>query len=68
MIKPNMKVGEVFEDGGLLYKVLTVNEDGTYFSTRTEAKEVKKEEATEVKNEVKKPVARTNTGNNTRKK
>lgn len=71
MIMPNMKVGEVFEDGGLLYKVLTVNEDGTYLSTRTDEKPVKKvvEEKTEEKPhepkaEVKKPVTR----NNTRKK
>jgi hypothetical protein len=61
MIKPNMKVGDVFEDGGLLYKVLTVNGDGTYYSTRTEEKLVEEkpvEAKEEVKEEVKKPVAR----------
>ncbi len=36
MIKPNMKAGEVFEDGGRYFKILAVNEDGTYSSVATE--------------------------------
>lgn len=52
MIKKNMKVGEVFEDGGLYYKVLSVNKDGSYSSTRTE--EIPEEESTEAKKTVSK--------------
>ena len=34
MVKAGLKVGDIFEDDGLRYKVLSVNEDGTYISTR----------------------------------
>lgn len=32
MIGTNMKVGDTFEDGGRKFKVLKVNENGTYIS------------------------------------
>ncbi|MED9905284.1 MAG: hypothetical protein UFG06_14030 [Lachnospiraceae bacterium] len=38
MVKPGLKAGDVFEDGGLNYEVLSVNTDGTYTSKRTEKK------------------------------
>ena len=36
MIPRNLKPGDTFSDGPLFYKVLSVNEDGSYISTRVE--------------------------------
>ena len=36
MIRPNMKIDEVFEDGGRYFKIVGVNADGTYSSVATE--------------------------------
>ena len=49
MVKAGLKVGDIFEDDGLRYKVLSVNEDGTYISTRN---------FEETKAAVEKPVAK----------
>ena len=38
MVKPNLKVGDIFEDGGLYYKVLAV-EGRNYRSKRVEKPE-----------------------------
>ena len=50
MVKAGLKVGDIFEDGGFRYKVLAVNADGTYTSTRNFT-ETKAEENTETKAE-----------------
>ncbi|MBD8917519.1 MAG: hypothetical protein EGR90_03985 [Lachnospiraceae bacterium] len=59
MVKAGLKVGDIFEDDGLRYKVLSVNEDGTYISTRNfeETKAAVNTEP-ETKAAVKKPVAK----------
>lgn len=36
MVKPNLKVGAIFEDGGLYYKVQSVLPDGNYISKMTD--------------------------------
>ena len=59
MVKAGLKVGDIFEDDSLRYKVLSVNEDGTYISTRNfeETKAAVNVEQ-ETKAAVKKPVAK----------
>lgn len=37
MVIRGLKPGDTFSDGPLFYKVLSVNEDGSYISTRVEA-------------------------------
>lgn len=37
MVSRGLKPGDTFSDGPLFYKVLSVNEDGSYISTRVEA-------------------------------
>ena len=37
MVLRGLKPGDTFSDGPLFYKVLSVNEDGSYISTRVEA-------------------------------
>lgn len=51
MIKPNMRIGEVFEDGGRRYEVTAVIDAHTYISRATDKPlEVEKvKEDTEVK-------------------
>lgn len=46
MVEAGLKVGSVFEDGGLCYEVQAVLPNGNYISKRTEKKEtvVKDEE------------------------
>ena len=39
MVLRGLKPGDTFSDGPLFYKVLSVNEDGSYISTRVEAVE-----------------------------
>ncbi len=39
MVSRGLKPGDTFSDGPLFYKVLSVNEDGSYISTRVEAVE-----------------------------
>lgn len=39
MILRGLKPGDTFSDGPLFYKVLSVNDDGSYISTRVEAVE-----------------------------
>lgn len=39
MVIRGLKPGDTFSDGPLFYKVLSVNEDGSYISTRVEAVE-----------------------------
>ena len=39
MIPRNLKPGDMFADGPLFYKVLKVNGDGSYISTRVETME-----------------------------
>lgn len=39
MIATNMKVGDLFEDGGLYYEVQAVLPDGNYISRRTDKKQ-----------------------------
>lgn len=39
MIPRNLKPGDTFADGPLFYKVLKVNGDGSYLSTRVETME-----------------------------
>lgn len=39
MIPRNLKPGDTFADGPLFYKVLNVNGDGSYISTRVETME-----------------------------
>ena len=34
MVKAGLEVGDIFDDCGMKYKVLSVNADGTYISTR----------------------------------
>ena len=36
MVKPNLKIGATFEDGGLYYEVQSVLPDGNYISKRVE--------------------------------
>ena len=36
MVLRGLKPGDTFSDGPLFYKVLSVNEDGSYISTRVE--------------------------------
>ena len=36
MIRPDMNIGDRFEDGGLCYEVQTVLPDGNYISRRVE--------------------------------
>ena len=43
MVSRGMNVGEIFIDGGLSYKVLKVNSDGSYISKRVEASEIPEE-------------------------
>mgnify|MGYP003541443594 CR=1 FL=1 len=45
MVKPNLPVGAVFEDGGLYFEVQSVLPDGNYISKRIEKREPLKEEA-----------------------
>lgn len=47
MVKPNLPVGAVFEDGGLYYKVQSVLPDGNYISMRIEKQEPVNEETPE---------------------
>lgn len=59
MVKAGLKVGDIFEDDGLRYKVLSVNEDGTYISTRNfEEPKAAVNTEPETKATVKKPVAK----------
>lgn len=44
MITPNMKAGDVFEDGGLHFEVQAVLPDGNYISRRIEEPVCKPEE------------------------
>ena len=44
MVKPNLPVGAVFEDGGLYFEVQSVLPDGNYISKRIEKQEPLKEE------------------------
>ena len=44
MVLRGLKPGDTFSDGPLFYKVLSVNEDGSYISTRVEAVEEPKKE------------------------
>ena len=44
MVKPNLHVGAVFEDGGLYFEVQSVLPDGNYISKRIEKQEPLKEE------------------------
>lgn len=53
MVKAGLKVGYIFEDGGFRYKVLAVNADGTYTSTRNFT-ETKAEENTETNGKARK--------------
>ena len=46
MVKPNLHVGAVFEDGGLYFEVQSVLPDGNYISKRIEKREPLKEEET----------------------
>lgn len=39
MIPRGLKPGDTFSDGPLLYKILSVNNDGSYISTQIEAVE-----------------------------
>ena len=39
MVKPNLPVGAVFEDGGLYFEVQSVLPDGNYISKRIEKKD-----------------------------
>ena len=51
MVKPNLPVGAVFEDGGLYFEVQSVLPDGNYISKRIEKQdneEVPEEPADEV--------------------
>ena len=45
MVKPNLPVGAVFEDGGLYFEVQSVLPDGNYISKRIEKQEPVNEEA-----------------------
>ena len=45
MVKQNLPVGAVFEDGGLYFEVQSVLPDGNYISKRIEKQEPLKEEA-----------------------
>ena len=51
MVKAGLEVGDIFDDCGMKYKVLSVNADGTYISTRVnedpKAEEPAKEEKVE---------------------
>lgn len=47
MVKPNLPVGAVFEDGGLYYEVQSVLPNGNYISKRIEKQEAVKEESTD---------------------
>ena len=59
MVKAGLKVGDIFEDDGLRYKVLSVNEDGTYISTRNfEETKAAVDTEQEPKAAVEKPVAK----------
>ena len=40
MVQKGLKVGDTFQDGGRAYKVLSVNEDGTYSSKAIEKDEI----------------------------
>ena len=72
-IRPNMKVGDTFEDGNLIYRITKCNENGTYESTMVGVvddttvenliEEVK--EIAEEKKEVPKPVAKKPTAKKT---
>ena len=44
MVKQNLPVGAVFEDGGLYFEVQSVLPDGNYISKRIEKQEPLKEE------------------------
>ena len=44
MVKPNLPVGAVFEDGGLYFEVQSVLPDGNYISKRIEKQEPLKDE------------------------
>ena len=44
MVKPNLPVGAVFEDGGLYFEVQSVLPDGNYISKRIEKQEPVNEE------------------------
>ena len=45
MVKQNLPVGAVFEDGGLYFEVQSVLPDGNYISKRIEKQEPVNEEA-----------------------
>ena len=45
MVKQNLPVGAVFEDGGLYFEVQSVLPDGNYISKRIEKQEPLKEES-----------------------
>ena len=47
MVKPNLPVGAVFEDGGLYFEVQSVLPDGNYISKRIEKQEPVNEESPE---------------------
>lgn len=47
MVKPNLPVGAVFEDGGLYFEVQSVLPDGNYISKRIEKQETTNEEVPE---------------------
>ena len=44
MIRKDMKAGDTFEDGGRLFEVVAVNENGTYSSRQIEKPAPVKEE------------------------
>lgn len=68
MVKAGLKVGDIFEDEGLRYKVLSVNEDGTYISTRNfEETKAAVDTEQETKAAVEKPVAKASQKARTRK-
>lgn len=47
MVKQNLPVGAVFEDGGLYFEVQSVLPDGNYISKRIEKQETANEEVPE---------------------
>ena len=47
MVKQNLPVGAVFEDGGLYFEVQSVLPDGNYISKRIEKQETDNEEVPE---------------------
>lgn len=58
MIPSNLKVGDIFEDGGYRYKVKAVTEQG-YLSSRTNEEPIKEEVKEEIPEDDPTPISKT---------